>query len=230
MADTVVTVSEGAKADLTVLGVRASQIRVVPNPVLTADFYTNAQEFCSHPWLSPNMPPVIISAGRLEKAKDFHTLIRAFSILRSKRDAKLIILGEGSERNSLTQLVSSLGLPEHVDLHGFVDNPHKYIKRAKVFALSSAWEGLPTVLIEALACGVAIVSTDCKSGPREILLDGRLGALVPVGAAKALSEALEVALIAPSIPTAEKCLSRFSVETSVNQYMAVVGAQKHAPS
>ena len=119
--------------------------------------------------------------GRLSPEKNHALLLHAFARLRAGRSGvRLAILGEGSERAQLENLRDELGLADRVLLPGWVDNPHAWMARAALVALSSDWEGLPTVVIEALACGCPVVATDCCHGPREILDHGRYGRLVPV--------------------------------------------------
>jgi glycosyltransferase involved in cell wall biosynthesis len=139
----------------------------------------------------------VLGVGRLHRQKDFPTLLRAFATLRAQRPARLVILGEGAERESLEAMARELGIAEDVLMPGFVDNPAAWMRRAGVFVLSSAWEGFALVVLEALAVGCAVVSTDCPHGPREILADGIFGALVPVGDAGAMATAMAAALDAP---------------------------------
>jgi glycosyltransferase involved in cell wall biosynthesis len=144
-------------------------------------------------------------------------------LLRNKAAARLIILGEGEERGRLEALIEASGLSGDIDLHGFVENPYAYLSRADAFVLSSRWEGLPTVLIEALACGCPVVATDCPSGPREILQGGRYGALVPVGDAAALCAAM--AQVLKTRPAKEALRERsmsYSVERATSQYIELL--------
>lgn len=194
-ADGIVAVSEGVARDLAEFArVPTERVRVIYNPVVTPELREAAQQRPDHPWFAPGEPPVALTAGRLEHQKDHPTLLRAFAQVRAKRPARLMILGEGPDRPLLAALAQELGIADDVALPGFADNPFAYMKHAKVFVLSSLFEGLPTVLIEALACGAPVVSTDCPSGPREILAGGRYGQLVPVGDVAALAHALEGAL------------------------------------
>jgi glycosyltransferase involved in cell wall biosynthesis len=175
-------------------------------------------------WFKSQAIPVILSAGRLVKEKDYETLIRAFAMVRKKRPARLAILGEGAERNSLLELTERLGIKEDVALLGFKTNPYVYMARATVFVLSSTVEGLPNVIVEAMAVGTPIVSTDCKSGPREILDDGKYGILVPVGDADALAKAIEKQLDEPT--DKELLLKRsedFSLEKVIDQFLEIAG-------
>jgi glycosyltransferase involved in cell wall biosynthesis len=203
------------------------RITVIYNPVVTPELLTQAAAPLDHPWFVPGAPPVILGVGRLVPQKDFATLLRAFASVRQQHPARLLILGEGQERAQLAALASALHIHEDVALPGFVDNPFMYMARAAVFGLSSRWEGLANVVIEALACGAPVVATDCPHGPREILADGRYGALVPVGDSEALAAAILAALDAP--PAAEQLQARaahFSREQAVTRYLDVMGAGK----
>jgi glycosyltransferase involved in cell wall biosynthesis len=181
-----------------------------------------ARQAPDHPWLAPGQPPVILGVGRLSQAKDFPTLIRAFAKVRSRRAVRLIILGEGEARVELEALVGELGLADDVALPGFRENPMSYMAASALFVLSSAWEGLPTVLIEALAAGTRVVSTDCPSGPREILQGGLLGTLVPVGDATALADAMTDALDRPGTALPPDALTPFTSDAAVDHYLRLI--------
>lgn len=191
-ADAVVAVSIGVADDLAVTaGLDRDRVSVVYNPVEADRIAGRSAAAPDHPWLAAGQPPVVLAVGRLAPAKDYPTLLRAFARLHQRRPARLLILGEGPGRRQLQQLASSLGVRDAVSMPGFVANPYPYMRRAAVLALASRWEGLPTVLLEALACNAAIVATDCPSGPAEILEGGKWGRLVPVGDDHALAAALE---------------------------------------
>lgn len=195
-ADEVIAVSEDVADDLKqTFRLSPDRIRMIYNPVVSPALFLSAEEPLEHPWFGPGQPPVALSVGRLCEQKDFPTLIRAFAKVRARIPARLLILGDGPNRAQLEAVVAELGLTESVSLLGFVPNPYAYMARAAAYVLSSRWEGLPTVLIEALACGLPIVSTDCPSGPREILQGGRYGSLVPVGDVEALAVALEATVL-----------------------------------
>ena len=222
-ADQVVAVSHGVARGLsTATGFPLAKVRVIYNPVISDSLLAQAQQPADHPWLAPGQPPVILGVGRLTRAKDFPNLIQAFAVVRRRRVARLLILGDGEERPALTSLIAELGLTEDVDLPGFRDNAMAYMARSAVFVLSSMREGLPTVLIEALAAGASVVSTDCPSGPREILQDGRLGPLVPVGNSSALGEAILRSLEQPAGAVPLQELAPFTWSTAVNQYLSLV--------
>lgn len=224
-AHAVVAVSEGAADDLAGLArLPRERVRVIPNPVVTRALEAARQESPRHPWLVPGAPPVVLGVGRLTPQKDFETLLRAFALVRARRDARLLIVGEGPERGRLEALARELGLEKDVELPGTVSNVYAYMSQASVFALSSAWEGLPTVLIEAMACGAPVVATDCPSGPSEILQGGLLAPLVPVGDASALADAIAGLLEAPPDVDALRQRARmFSTEVAAATYLEAAG-------
>ncbi len=222
-ADAIVTVSRGAAEDLARLGFSPDRVETVYNPVITPEFFEKVAQPVEHPWFLPGQPPVILGVGRLEVQKDFPTLIRAFALVREQRLARLMILGEGTARPDLEALVRELDLEADVALPGFVANPCACMARSAVFALSSLFEGLPTVLIEAMAAGVPVVSTDCESGPSEILENGRYGKLVPVGDSQALAEAIARALQEPADSAGLQAkATEFSLEKAVAGYRKVL--------
>jgi len=197
-ADVISAVSRGVADDLERLAhLPAGSVVALPNPLISPDTMAMAQASPNHPWFD-GVVPVILAAGRLVPQKDFATLLRAFALLRQQGlPHRLVIAGEGKERPALLGMIESLGLAGWVDLPGFVDNPLALMSRAALFVLSSRFEGLPGVLIQALSCGCPVVATDCPSGPREILLDGRLGPLAPVGDHEALARAMAATLAQP---------------------------------
>lgn len=222
-ADEIVAVSEGAARDLARLTrLPAERIRILPNPIVTPELTLMAEEPLSHPWFGDGQPAVVLAVGRLAKQKDFPTLIRAFASVREQRPARLMILGEGPERARLESLAEAVGAREHVALPGFVANPFPYMAKAGVFVLSSAWEGMPGVLIQALACGAAVVAADCESGPRELLQGGRFGRLVPVGNVPALAAAIVSTLDRPPRPALHEAVGPFTREAAVEQYLNVL--------
>jgi glycosyltransferase involved in cell wall biosynthesis len=227
-ANAVVAVSHGAADDLArTSGLPRDRVEVVYNPVITPTMMALARQAPDHAWFAPGQPPVILGVGRLTRQKDFSTLVLAFAEVRRRRTARLIILGEGEERPALEAMVRELGLAQDVALPGFRDNAVAYMAGSEVFVLSSAWEGLPTVLIEALAAGARVVSTDCPSGPREILQEGRLGGLVPVGDRAALAAAILEALERPPGAVPVDALTPFTRDASVDHYLGVI--EKAAP-
>lgn len=223
-ADAVVAVSQGVADDLASLtGLHRNKIDVIYNPVVSKRLTEMARIEPKHPWFSGVGPPIILAAGRLTAQKDFPTLLRAFAQLRKETSARLMILGEGEARPSLEAQISDLALDDHVALPGFVENPFSHLSHVALFVLSSRWEGLPTVLIEAMACGTPVVATDCRSGPAEILKEGALGPLTPVGDAWALAQAM--AAILRESPADERLRDRahdFSAQRSALAYERLV--------
>ena len=224
-ADFIGAVSEGVRDDLAdTAHLPLERIEVLHNPVVSEGLAEKAGEPIDHPWLQPGQPPVVLGVGRLSTQKNFPLLIDAFARVRAKRPARLIILGEGSLRPELEKRIEALGIAEDVDLPGFDANPFRYMRHAAVFVLSSDWEGLPTALIEAMACGTPVVSTDCQSGPREVLLDGRLGPIVPRGDARALAEAILATISHPGDYSARlERANDFSLERAVDRYLSITG-------
>jgi len=223
LADAIICVSEGvARRVRLVPGVHPENVHVVYNPAWHAGMAVRAAESPSIALHEQNGDPVIIGAGRFVAQKDFGTLVRAFALLRGRRVARLVIIGDGHLRAELERLAAELGISEYVSLPGFVENPWAYFARAAVFALSSAHEGFGNVLVEAMACGTPVVSTNCPSGPSEILADGRFGPLVAVGDHVALADAIEAMIENPT--PREHLLDRakeFSAEASVTGYERV---------
>ena len=223
-SDHVIAVSNGVRSSvLQATGVSPGRITVIYNPVVEPYLEKLAERSPDHTWLSDSGSPVILGVGRLVRQKDFPTLLRAFHRVAMNRSVRLIILGEGSHRTELERLVHNLGLDNLVSLPGYAANPYAFMARASVFALSSRYEGLGNVLIEALACGCPCVSTDCAYGPAEILDDGRVGPLVPVGDDVSLAGAIESMLDAPPD---KKLLRRraesFSVAASAARYESII--------
>jgi glycosyltransferase involved in cell wall biosynthesis len=222
-ADAIVAVSLGVADDLAATaGIPRHMITVIHNPVIVERLEARAGEPLDDPWFRPGEPPVVLAVGRLTRQKDFATLIQAFAALRRCRSCRLVILGEGEERAALEALAVKLQVIDDVRLPGFATNPYPFFRRAAVVALSSRWEGLPTVLLEAICLHVPVVSTDCPSGPREILAGGRYGTLVPVGDTAALSGAMAAALdLPPKAP--EPMIERYLLDHVVTRYERVMG-------
>ncbi len=220
-ATSIVGVSQGVSTDLdTELGFRPGTVKTVYNPVISPDLLAKANAPVDHPWFEPGQPPVFLAVGRFTPQKDFSNLVQAFGILRKQKDARLMILGEGDLRGELEAEIKSLGLGSDVSLPGFVQNPYAYMSKSTAFVLSSRWEGLPTVLIEAMACGCAVVATDCPSGPDEILGSGKYGLLVPIENATALAAAMVKTLENPldKSSSIERGMY-FSTDRAVSDYL-----------
>jgi glycosyltransferase involved in cell wall biosynthesis len=224
-AAAIIAVSRGAADEMArVARIPRESIRSIYNPFPLAEIARLGVKPPSHPWFAPGEAPVILAAGRLTAQKDYPTLLRAFASVRGRRPVRLVILGEGEELARLLALADKLGIRADVDLPGFLDNPYSLMTSCGVFVLSSAWEGFGNVLAEALACGAQVVSTDCPSGPAEILENGKYGSLVPVGNADALAGAIESALDHPLPVEGLKERARaFSCEAATDAYLEALG-------
>lgn len=227
-ADEIIAVSHGVAQDLaTITGLPEQRIKVIYNPTITPQLKQKSQQPLDHPWFESGQPPVILAVGRLAPQKDFHTLIRAFAQVKKVKSSRLMILGSGKDKASLEQLISDLGLQTDVRLSGFVHNPYNYMKQSAMLVLSSAWEGLPTGLIEAMALGTPVVATNCPSGPKEILADGKYGKLIPVGDVEQMAEAM-ISVLSGDFPQVDSdWLQQFTVETAIEKYFHVLGLSIH---
>ena len=211
-------------------GFPRARIVTLYNPVVSPEILEKARAPLAHPWFSPGAPPVLLGVGRLADQKDFPTLLRAFARVRRPRDARLLILGAAKNppkteerRAELLELARGLGVAADVELPGFAANPFAYMARAGAFVLSSRFEGLGNVLIEAMACGCPVVSTDCPVGPAEILENGRFGRLAPVGDDAALADAIMRTLDAPTDAAALRARAAdFSVARAVDRYLELL--------
>jgi glycosyltransferase involved in cell wall biosynthesis len=220
-----ICVSQGVADDfLKVTGCPTNRVKVLYNPIVTPGMANDAAKNPAHPWFNDSGPPVVLALGRLTDQKDFPTLLCAFEKVRRARACRLLILGEGERRPELERLVSELELGASVDLPGFEPDRLRYLLHARLLVLSSVWEGLPTVLIEALALGTPIVATDCPSGPRELLAGGEYGRLVPMRDPDALADAMLESL--EEEPDRRKLRTRardFSVERGADRYLETMG-------
>ena len=219
LAQDIVAVSRGAAQSLApVLGKTTSErITVIYNPIDLAGIEAMAGADETASW---NVP-TIINVGRLVEQKDQETLVRAFAKVRSRRPCRLVILGEGEKREVLVALAQKLGVGSEVLMPGFMANPYSWMKKSAVFVLSSKFEGLPTVLIEAMQCGVPVISADCPSGPAEILEHGQWGRLFVPGDVDALASAIEDALDGKLVADVRRRATDFSIVAAVSRYVAL---------
>lgn len=223
LADGIVGVSQGVVHDLVKrFGISKYQCKTIYNPV---DFIEG--EVCqsnSLPFIvNRSSKPLILGVGTLKESKDFQNLIRAFHFVRKEKDSQLCILGEGEERSNLEKLIKNLGLENDISLPGAVNDPFPYMEQADVFVLSSIWESFGLVLIEAMMTGTPVVSTDCPTGPAEILKDGLYGRLVPVRDAREMSQAIMRTLDDPiDSKILKKRANDFSSEKIIPQYISYI--------
>jgi glycosyltransferase involved in cell wall biosynthesis len=228
-ADAIVAVSRGVADDYARwMRLPRESVRYIYNPAIASDIARQAEAEPGHPWLAAKTTPVVVSAGRLTTAKNHVLLVRAMKAVHARTGARLIIIGEGPERARLTEEVRAAGLEGAVDMPGFNDNPFAFMKRADAFVLCSAWEGLPTVLIEAMSLGTPVVSTDCPSGPEEILEGGKWGRLVPMDDPAALAEAIVATLREGKRGAGVERAKAFSVDQVIREYAEVLAVPLEA--
>lgn len=223
----IIAVSEDAGQDIAeFVNVPTDRITTIYNPTYNEAVIERARESADHPWFDDEIP-IITSVGRFADQKDFQTLLRAFDELLETHRARLVLVGDGDRRKDLESLADRLGITDSVAFVGYQENPYKYVARSDVFVLSSHYEGLPNVVIEALTVGTPVVATDCPSGPREILLDGDGGKLVPVGDATAMRDALAATLDDPEqarreLAAAWEEIDRFRPENAAEAYIRLL--------
>lgn len=225
----VIGVSKGVSEDIQrAAGLRPEKVHTIYNPILAEAFRRRATEPVDHPWFVPNRDwMTVVTVGRLTEQKDHDTLLSAISYVAREQRVRLFVLGQGERLLELQALAVDLGIDDMVEFAGFKQNPYCYISAADVFALSSRWEGLPTVLVEALACNTSVVSTDCPSGPSEILDLGRYGELVPMGDNEALASALVRAPGRETSPDAlASHLAQFEAAPVARQYLEVMNLKQ----
>ncbi len=222
-ADHVVSISDGVADNLAAAtDIPRSEITTIYNPVVTARELEPLKS-PDHPWYRECPAPLIMAAGRLVLQKDFSCLLSAFAEVLQQQDARLLILGEGPERDRLTQQARALGIDDFVDMPGYTGQLYAFMQHSDLFVMSSAWEGFGNVLVEALACGCPVVSTDCPSGPSEILDHGKIGRLVPTGSPSDLAAAILATLDSP--PNRDTLTARahaFSASESARRYLEVM--------
>ncbi|SFP43753.1 glycosyltransferase [Qipengyuania nanhaisediminis] len=218
-AHKVICVSNGIEADIReIIQVPPDKTVTIYNPIDVEMVHENMTAPLAHPWFTNESAPVILAAGRLTEAKDYPTLLRAFALFRNERDAKLVILGQGEDQAKLKTLSQNLGISADVDFLGFQGNPFAYMSRCDLFVMSSAWEGFPNALVQAMACGARIVSTNCRTGPDEILEYGKWGKLVPVGDFASLCAAMADALDEELPPNGRGRVSDFTTSKIADFY------------
>lgn len=216
----IVAVSQGVAQDThRISGVAMDKIHVIRNPVITEKLLTLSLIPPTHHWLVEKKYPVILGIGRLTRQKGFDTLIRAFALINQTIPSRLIILGEGNLRQQLLDLAQQLGVGDRVDFPGFSDNPYSYLRAADLFILSSRWEGSPNALTEAMALGTQVVSTNCPSGPSELLQQGDIAPLVAVDAAEDLAQA--------AIRTLQNPVDKDRIKAAVADYHPAIAAKAY---
>lgn len=220
LADGIIAVSSGVADDLSkAIDIPRKKIKVLYNPLDINFISKMSQNSPSHRWLLNKKQPLILGIGRLDIAKNFTLLINAFSKITDQTDANLLILGEGDLRLELEQEIKKLQLSERCELMGYISNPYCYLKNADIFVLSSNVEGFSLVIVESLACNTPVISTDCPSGPNEILEDGKWGTLVPMNDVEILSVAMLEALRSPNTKNLQERAKEFDVKIVTQRYI-----------
>ncbi|MBI1866412.1 MAG: glycosyltransferase [Candidatus Staskawiczbacteria bacterium] len=222
-ADAIICVSKGIADDILKTVNRSLKIEIIYNPVVTDNIYQLAKEPISHPWFSDLKIPIIIAVGRLVKCKNYPHLFEAFNLVLKSHPAHLVILGAGPKMKKLVDIAQKMDLSKNIAFLGFQKNPYKFMKRASVFVLSSLQEGFGNVIVEAMACGAPVVSTNCPTGPGEIIENGKNGILVSVDDPQKLADAILKILNDQNLAKkfsmeGQKRAEFFSIKRSVNEY------------
>lgn len=221
-AEAIVAVSRGVRDELQAMLPAGIGVELIYNPVVPDDIQTLSTIPVEQPWpIRPDVP-FILGVGRLSAEKRFDVLIRAFATLAAERPHHLLILGEGPERPRLQALIEELNLQDRVKLAGYVSNPFPYMRTARMLVVTSEFEGFCNVLVEAMACGTPVVSTDCPFGPHEILQGGKYGRLVPIGDIGATAEAMRSTLDLDQRSGLHERAQQFSVEASAEAYATLI--------
>ncbi len=225
-SDRIIAVSEGVAASIVEqTAVSRDDVSVLHNPVELETVRSMAGEPVQHEWIEDEETPVILFVGRHAEQKGLKTWLQAFEKVADRHPSvRAVLAGTGPQRAEIQEFSNTLGIADRVSMPGYVDNPYRYMKKASTFLLTSEYEGLPTVLIEALACGCQVVATDCVSGPREILSDGEHGRLAPVGDSDAIARAVDKSLSDPVPPeTLRARANDFSPDAVMDEYERFIG-------
>lgn len=221
-ADGCIAVSHGVAQHMAkYANISLESIRVIYNPVITPEMMKISEEPVEHPFFEMN-ESVLLAVGRLSTEKDYPTLLEAFKLVNATIPSRLIIIGEGPQRNQIEKYINTSEISDRVSLLGMVSNPYSYFRHSDLYVLSSIREGLPTTLIEALALGTPAVSTDAHSGPREILNDGDYGTLVPIKDGKILAEAIIKTLKSPRTKIPDYAIDPFRLKQAIHDYLHVL--------
>ena len=223
-AEAFIAVSEGVKSNLKMLLGNDSNIKVIYNKVLNKKWFLTPSAKPSHPWFNDDSITVFLAVGRLVKKKDYPTMIKAFQIASSQsNNIRLLILGDGPERNKLENLIENAQLKNKIELLGHIQDPHPYYYYSFGYLLSSVSEGMPSSVIEALGSACQIISTDCPSGPNEILSGGEYGKIVEIKdhkkMARYITETLDDAI--PKSKLLERAYD-FTIENGVKEYVSTI--------
>jgi len=218
----IIAVSKGLRNEIINLcKIPEDCVKSIYNPIVSENLFKRALDTPEEELFYSDNIPIILSVGRLTPQKDFPTLIKAFSLVFQEIPSKLVIIGEGPERGKCEKLIESLNLQDHVFLYGFRSNPYKYMSRAKVFVLSSIWEGFGNVLVEAMALGTPVISTNCPHGPSEILADGKYGMLVPMKNPAEMARSI-CYVLRNGGPNGENKVKEYTIEGITDEYLKLL--------
>jgi len=227
-ADVVIPVSHGVANDvINITGISKTKVKVIRNPVITSRMHELSQQPLEHADYFDDSMPTLVGAGRFTRQKDFLTLIKALAIVNQTQACRLVLLGEGKLRDDYQNLAESLNIADKLFMPGFTHNPYPFLLAADCFVLSSAWEGSPNVLTEALALGTPVVATDCPSGPIEILDKGKYGPLVKIGDDKTMADAILTVLKHPhQREFLKQAAAEYTIEQSASGYLRAMGIEE----
>lgn len=237
-ADGIIAVSHGIADDIaSVASLRRERVCTIYNPKSIEEIESQAHEAVTHEWFTNKTLPIIVTVARFRVPKNIELLVRAFARVRKVIPARLVLVGRGRDEDMLRALAKEKGCDDAVLFAGYTDNPHAYVAKSDIFAFTSLWEGMPNAPLDALACGTAVVSSDCASGPREILAPetdyrkrlssgveyAKYGVLTAVNDEEALVEALTRLLTDQDLREQYACLGKkraqdFNTKDIVDQY------------
>lgn len=221
---TIVVSKEARNAYIKATGINDNKVITIYNPVVNDEIKLKMLKKPEHPWLLNHNIPVIIAAGRLTEQKNYFLMLKVISNILKRKEIRLIVLGKGELHDRLLNYTKELGIEEYVDFYGFTNNPYSFFYNSDCYLMTSHYEGLPTVLIEAMACGCPIVCTDCPSGPREILEEGKYGYLIPVEDIKTLEKCI-IETVNGNRCKSWKLMKRaefFTVKKAVKEYIDII--------
>ena len=226
-ADGVIANSDDTRHDLIKNSIVSNEkVSVVGNPVLPTDYKEKSEAILNHPWFDSQDFKVALSVGRLHSQKNQQLLVRAFArVSQLLPDLRIVILGEGEKKASLQKLAEELGVLDKFEIIAFQANPYPYYRNADLFVLTSDWEGFGNVLVEAMACGTPVISTDCPGGPKTILQNGQYGTLIPVGDEEALVNALLKHFQGQANTDVEAAIDnarKYTVESVAERYLMIL--------
>tara|TARA_B100001996_G_scaffold110537_1_gene83653 strand:+ start:4950 stop:6059 length:1110 start_codon:yes stop_codon:yes gene_type:complete len=223
VAHSVIAPSQGIASEIK----NIEKVKVVPNPINFNQIIELSKENIENSKV--NKQRFILGVGRCVKQKRFEDLVKAFALTNLPNSIKLVIIGEGPERKKINETSKKCGIEDKVIVLDYEENPFKYMSKCELFVLTSGWEGMPSVLIQALACGAKVISTDCDHGPKEILNNGEYGSIVPVGDIEKIKKTIENDFHKDSSPKnnyLDYVKKKYDLEIILNSYENIFGINK----